>query len=178
MKASIVRGTLCVALAIPVLVLATAAPSLAKTSRHKAAAPTITCSLSGSGTISPGIGQKAAAQTITSSTKFSGCTSSIKGITGSSASTTTTHEKPLDCSDLTKTGVTKSTSTIDWNNGTTSTESVSTTEPAGTESGKITSGEFNKDTVSGTVTYVPNAGFCSGTTTLNAITISGSITIS
>jgi hypothetical protein len=175
MKARIIRGALCTALALPIVLLAVAGPSEAKT---KPPAPTIKCTVSGTGTISPGIGQTPEKQTITATTSLSDCTSSIAGITGSSAGTTTTKEPATDCSEITSTSTVKSKSTIDWNNGTTSAESIATTEPAGTETGKITSGEFKKDTVSGSVSYSPNKGFCSGTTTLNSITITGTVDIS
>ena len=89
----------------------------------KAPKPAISCNVSGTATISPGVSETAAKQTLTVTITLSGCTgSSVAGITGSSAGTTKATGKTAEtCANLTEPSKPVTTkTTIDWNNGSTS----------------------------------------------------------
>jgi hypothetical protein len=173
---------LVVAAIVPMGVAVAAAPAGAS----KAPKPAITCKVTGSATISPGVSSTPADQTLTVTLSLSGCTgSSVAGITGTSKSGTTTEvgKTPESCSSLTAKGKpTKSTGTISWNNGTTSTETVKSTlgDPGPGETtvaGKITAGTFLKGKVASSLTDTLGAGQNCLTVPVTSATVAGTYTI-
>jgi hypothetical protein len=162
---------------IPVSVIVGAVPASAKGVK-----PAITCTVTGSATISPGVSETPQKQTLTVTTSLSGCTnSSVAGITGSSPTTTSaTGKKPESCANLAeKSKPTKTDSTIDWNNGDTSADSYKTTLDAGsaTVAGKITSGTFDKGKITGSLTYTVGAGQNCTSVPVTSATITGTFQI-
>ena len=79
-------GAVALAMMIPISFFAVSGTAVAKT---KAPKPSLTCNISGTFTISPGLSNTPAKQTLTVKLQLSGCTnSSIPGMTGDSLSTT------------------------------------------------------------------------------------------
>jgi hypothetical protein len=174
---------LVVAAVIPATVMVAAGPAIAK---GKAPAPGITCNVTGNATISPGVSSTPAKQTLTVTLSLSGCTgSTVSGITGTSQSGTTTEvgKTPESCSNLTSAGKpTKSTGTINWNNGTTSTEAIKSvigdpSEGKTTVTGKITAGTFLKGKVAALLTDTPGPGQDCVGKPLTSATITGTYQI-
>jgi hypothetical protein len=143
--------------------------------------PSLSCTLSGSATISPGLSSNAAIQTITVTVHLSSCTgSSVPGITSSSPGTTSsTSKKAENCSSLTKKAVSKTVDTIHWNNGMTSGEKYKTTLLAGsaTTKGKILSGAFAKGKTAASSTYTVGAGQNCTTVPITSAAITGTFHI-
>jgi len=143
--------------------------------------PSISCTITGTATISPGLSSSLAVQTITVTTTLSGCSgSSVAGITGSSSGTTSsTGKKPSNCASLLKKSVTKTTSSIKWNNGDTSGDLYKTTLFGGTANakGKITSGDFAKGKLLSTLSYSLGAGQNCSTIPITSATLTGTFTI-
>lgn len=157
-----------------------AVPAAAK--GPKGPPPSLSCTLTGSATISPGLSSTAAVQTITVTTRLSSCTgSSVPGITSSSSGTTSsTSKKVEDCAALGKKSVTKTVSTIDWNTGATSSDTYKTALVAGsaTSKGKITSGPFAKGKLSASLTYDITAGQNCTSVPITSASLSGAFSIS
>jgi len=142
--------------------------------------------VSGTATISPGVSTVPAKQTLTVTLSLSGCTgSSVAGITGTSTSGTSVEKgkTPTSCSSLTTQGTpTKSKGTINWNNATTSNESVVSTlgDPGPGQTlvtGKITSGTFKKGKVVAALTDTLGAGQNCTTVPVTSATVGGKYTI-
>jgi len=171
-------GTILVAVAVtlPSALLAGGGVAVAKAPRQ-----TIACTLTGNGTVSPGISSTAAAQTITLTTQLTGCTGSIPGITQSSQeSGTPVTTTPVSCTSSTTPSRSHSTSvTIDWNNATTSAVKFKLILKGATASlqGKVTSGTFAKEKLTGSVSVAPGAGQNCITTPITTFSVSGSISI-
>jgi len=151
-----------------------------QTAWAKGPAPSISCTVSGKATLSPGISNTPAKQTLTVTLQLSKCTgSSVAGITGSSpGSSSATGKTTETCANLTKPSAPiKTTTTIDWNNGTTSGVTYTTVlnSGTGTSTGKVTSGTFAKGKISATITYIPGQN-CT-TVALTSATISGTFSI-
>jgi hypothetical protein len=139
--------------------------------------------VTGSAKISPGISETPNKQTLSVTLTLSGCTgSSVAGITSAApGSSTATGKTAETCANLTEAGKPiKTTTTIDWNNGTTSGVTYKTVLDAGTgtATGKVTSGSFDKGKISSSVSYTPGAGQNCTTTPVSSATISGTFTIS
>jgi hypothetical protein len=173
---------LVVAAVVPIGVVVAAGPAGAS----KAPKPAITCKVTGTATISPGVSTTPAKQTLTVTLSLSNCTgSSVAGITGTSKSGTTTEtgKTPESCASLTQEGKpTKSTGTINWNNATTSVEAVKSTlgDPGPGETtvaGKITSGTFQKGKVAAALTDTLGPGQNCTTVPVTSATVSGTYTI-
>jgi hypothetical protein len=166
---------LVVAAVISVSAVVGVGPAVAKTK------PNISCTLTGTATVSPGLSPISAIQTITVTTSLSGCTgSTVAGITGTSSSTTTSGagKKASNCSSLGKKSVTKTpSSVIHWNNGQTSTDTYKTSLLAitATVKGKISGGDFLHGKVKAMLTYIPN-GDCTHVPITSA-TLSGTFNI-
>jgi hypothetical protein len=178
MRIRLVSALVVVAAIVPVSATLAAGPAAAAKPK-----PSITCTITGTATISPGVSNTPAKQTLTVTTSLSDCThSSVAGITSSGSNTTvSTGKKPETCASLaTKSKPVKTVNTIDWNNGDTSVDSYSTTLDAGsaTVKGKITSGTFDKGKVAASVTYTPGPGQTCGSVPLTSATLSGTYTIS
>jgi hypothetical protein len=182
-KTRLGKTLLIVAAVIPATVLVAAGPAGAKA---KGPAPAINCNVTGTGTLVPGLSSTPAKQTLTVTLNLSGCTgSSVAGITATSQSGTTVEKgkTAVDCSSLTTEGKpTASTGTINWNNGTTSTEKVKSTlgDPGPgqtTVAGKITAGTFQKGKVAATLGDTPGAGQNCTTKPITSVTISGTYSI-
>jgi hypothetical protein len=150
----------------------------------KAPKPSLTCQVSGSATINPGVSNTPAIQTLTVTTTLSGCTnSSVTGITSAAANTQqTTGKTPEDCASLVKKS--KPVATVGqvahWNNGDTSTSTYKTQLDAGnaTIKGKVTAGDFAKGKIVGSLTYTLGNGQNCTTVPVTSATISGTFTIS
>jgi len=145
--------------------------------------PTISCTLLGTATISPGVSNTPAIQTLTVTTSLPKCTkSSVSGITSSSPSTTSSKgTTPESCADLLKKSKPVTTnSTINWNNGDTSTDTYKTVLDAGsaTVKGTITGGDaFAGGKLKASITYTPGAGQNCTTVPLTSATLSGTFEI-
>jgi hypothetical protein len=173
-------GIVLLAVAAIVPISAIVGPGVASA---KTAKPSLQCNVTGSAKISPGVSETAAVQTLTVTLTLSGCTdSSVSGITGSSAGTTSaTGKKPETCANLVGASKpTKTVTTINWNNGSMSGVNYKTVlnGTSGTASGKVTSGSFDKGKLSSSIAYQPGAGQNCTTTPLTSATITGTFTIS
>jgi hypothetical protein len=172
-------GLLAVAAIIPVgAVVGTGVAGAAKAPK-----PSLSCKVSGSATISPGVSETPNKQTLSVTLTLSGCTdSSVAGITGAApGSSTATGKTAETCANLTEAGKPiKTTTTIDWNNGSTSGVTYKTilNSGSGTAAGKVTSGSFDKGKIASSVTYTAGAGQNCISTPLTSATISGTFTIS
>ncbi|MGH9016857.1 MAG: hypothetical protein ACRDY1_03830 [Acidimicrobiales bacterium] len=184
MRTRLGKVILVAAAVIPTGVVVAAGPAGAKT---KAPPPSIACKVTGSATISPGVSETPAKQTLTVTLSLSSCTgSSVAGITGTSQSGSTTEKgkTPETCASLLEPGTpTKSKGTINWNNGTTSMESVTSTlgDPGPGEStvtGKISKGTFKKGKVAAALTDTLGAGQNCTSVPVTSATITGTYTIS
>jgi hypothetical protein len=150
-------------------------------SAKKAPPGTNSCTLTGTGTITPGISNTPAKQTLKVTTSLSGCTGSVPAITSSSPNTTTTtSKKPESCSTLATSTKTKETQVISWNDGESSTSKFTLTLASGsaTLAGKITAGTFKKDKFTGSASFSPGAGQNCVSTPVTSVTISGSVSLS
>jgi hypothetical protein len=158
-------------------------PAMAKT---KAPKPSLSCQVTGSAQISPGITQTAEIQTLTVTTSLVNCTgTSVPGVTGTATPNTssTTGTKPENCSSLGKKSkpVTTTGQVAHWNNGDTSTSTYKTQLDVGTATikGKVTAGDFAKGKITGTLAYQLGAGEeCTTASPVNSATITGTFTIS
>ena len=172
-------GTVILAIAAisPITLLAATGPAVAGSK------PTISCTISGNATISPGVSNSPQLQTLTVTTHLSGCKkSSVPGITSSSntmtSSTGTTTE---DCADLAKKSAPVTTnSSINWNNHDTSTDTYSSTLDAGkaTVTGSITGGTFKGGKIKGKLKYKLGAGQNCTKVPVTSATITGTFKIS
>jgi hypothetical protein len=173
-------GTVLLAVAAisPIMLVAAAGPAVAGSK------PTISCTISGSATISPGITGTPAIQTLTVTTSLSGCTkSSVAGITSSSPTTTSsTGTSTETCANLTEKSKPVTTdSSINWNNGDTSTDTYSTTldKGKGKVKGSITAGTFDGGKIKASLTYTIGAGEnCTTAHPVDSATITGTFKIS
>lgn len=175
-------GAVLVAMVIPISFFAVSGTAMAK-----AAAPSLSCNVSGTFKISPGLSNTPAKQTLTVTLQLSGCTgSSIPGITGDSASTSpgATSKTTETCANLTEEGkpTTTKNAPADWNNGQTSAFTYKTTlgDPGpgeATASGKVSSGDFKKGKIAALIKDTPGAGQNCTTTPLTSGTVSGTFNI-
>jgi hypothetical protein len=161
----------------PITLLAAAGPAVAGSK------PAISCTISGTATISPGVSNTPNIQTLTVTTHLSGCKkSSVPGITGSSNTTTSsTGTSPETCADLTKKSKPVTTnSSIDWIPSTTSTDTYKSTLKSGKAkvAGSITSGTFNGGKLKASLTYTVGAGQTCTTVPITSATITGTFKIS
>jgi hypothetical protein len=168
----IVAGT------VPLGVVVGSGPALAA----KAPKPNISCNVTGTATVSPGVSNTAAKQTLTTTLTLSGCTgSSVAGITGASPGTTSAKGKTAEtCADLTKPSKPATTkTTISWNNGTTSAVVYKTVLNSGTATaaGKVTSGTFKGGKLTSNVTFTVGAGQNCTSVPITSATISGTFNI-
>jgi hypothetical protein len=149
--------------------------------------PSLSCNISGTFTISPGLSPTPAIQTLTVTLQLSGCTnSSIPGITNDSSYTGpgVTSKTTETCANLTEKGkpTTTKNAPADWNNGQTSAFTYKTTlgDPGPGQAiakGKVTSGDFKKGKIAALLSDTPGAGQNCTTTPLTSGTISGTFNI-
>jgi hypothetical protein len=150
----------------PITLLAVTGPAVAGSK------PTISCTISGTATITPGVSTVPAIQTLSVTTHLSGCTkSSVAGITGSSDT----------CANLAKKSKPVTTnSSINWNTGPPSTDTYSSTLDKGKAKvkGSITSGPFNAGKIKAALTYTIGAGeTCTTAHPVDSATITGTFKI-
>lgn len=166
-------ATAVVATVLGVAGLMAAAPGVAGAATPHSSA---SCNISGSVTLSPGLGFSPKKSTDTLSAKLSTC-KGISGITSGSLAGKL-HSNNQSCTGGTATG----TFSVKWNNGKTST-TTATVKHDGNEaleflvSGKFTKGVENGKTYSGKVTLTPSKGNCV-TTPVTKGTFKGSLDIS
>jgi hypothetical protein len=161
----------------PITLLAAGGPAVAGSK------PTISCTISGSATISPGVSTVGHIQTLTVTTSLSGCKkSSVPGITSSSPTTTSSvGTSPETCADLAKKSKPVTTnSSINWNNSDTSTDTYSSTLKSGKAkvAGSITSGTFNGGKLKASLTYTITSGQNCTSVPITSATITGTFKIS
>jgi hypothetical protein len=161
----------------PITLLAAAGPAVAGSK------PTISCTISGSATISPGVSNTPHIQTLTVTTSLSGCKkSSVPGITSSSPTTTSSvGTSPETCADLAKKSKPVTTnSSINWNNSDTSTDTYSSTLDKGKAkvAGKITAETFDGGKIKASLTYTLGVGQNCSTVPVTSATITGTFKIS
>ena len=166
--------------AMSIGIVAGAGPATAK----KAPKPSLSCQVTGTAKISPGVSSTAAIQTLTVTTNLVSCTgSSVAGVTGTSQANTssTTSKKPENCTTLVTPGKPVATKgqVAHWNNGDTSTSTYKTTLDAGTATiaGKVTAGDFAKGKIAGSLSYTVGAGQNCTTVPVTSATITGTFTI-
>jgi len=172
MKRHIAVFLLGTAVVFPGAVLLTAGPAGASGSNS--------CSLSGSGTITPGISSTAAKQTLKVYTSLTGCTGSTSIVSGTNKLSKSKSKKAESCATLGMTTTSKQKSVTTWNTGakTTSTYTLTLTAGSATLSGKVTAGLFKGDSFSGTATFLPGTGQDCTTTPITSVSISGSVSLS
>ena len=164
-----------------------AASASAKATKVK---PSLSCDVTGTATISPGISTNPAIQTLTVTTSLVDCVnSSVEGITGTSEpnQTVTTGTKTEVCKQLGKKGkpIVTSDQVADWNyDNLTSTSTYKTTLnklPGGpgtaTIAGKVVSGTFAKGKITGLLTYTLTSTQCTPADPIQGATISGTFDI-
>lgn len=168
---------------IAVLLLGTAAVfpgAVFLTASPAGASGSNSCSLSGTGTITPGISNTPAKQTLKVSTSLTGYTGSDPSITSGTNKPTKSKSKTKEsCSTLLGTTTSTQKSTTTWNTGakTTSKYTLILTAGSATLSGTVTAGLFKGDSFSGTATFVPGAGQDCTTTPITSVTISGTVSL-
>lgn len=158
-----------------------------------AAKPTAACKASGNSTTTPGLTGANANHTTKITGKLSGCTGS-GGVKSASFSGSAKSPKPSGCGSLAAKGsvVGKGTETIKWNNGKTSTASITLTSQGGGLSGgniiahfgltgKVTKGQFAGKALSGvfngTVHLTGTGAPCTTTNPISKMTFTGSTKI-
>jgi hypothetical protein len=170
---------------MPTTALLSAAPA--------SAAGGVTCSLSHTTTVSPGLEQPPVGdaadtiQTFKVTATLSGCTGS-PGITGGTGTGTLKSISPQmpTCADLAKTGSTAGNvggarTQVKWNNNHTSSVNLKVTVDApqhGKLSGTVTAGQFKGKAVSGASSFNIASGNCSDASPVKSLSGSGTITLS
>jgi hypothetical protein len=177
-------GAVLVVMMIPIGVFAVSGPAGAA----KAPAPSLSCSVSGTFKITPGLSNTPAKQTLSVTIQLSGCkNSSIAGISGDSSSTSpgVTSKTTETCANLTEEGkpTTTKNAPADWNNGQTSAFTYKTTlgDPGpgqSTAAGKVVSGDFKKGKIAALISDTPGKGQDCTSTPLTSGTLSGTFNIS
>jgi hypothetical protein len=180
-----IRTALIASLILPVAVFVTVGTAGAAAKVK----PNLTCSVTGTATISPGISTAPADQTLTVTTQLVGCTSDNSSGAGisSDASTTSpgvTSKKPETCSSLGKKSppTTTSDAPVTWNNTDTSSFTYKTFLNKGgpgmaTIAGKVVSGTFDKGKITGTLSYTLTSVMCTVADPVQGATISGTFNI-
>jgi hypothetical protein len=174
-----VRLLLIAGLVLPTTALLSAAP---------VSAATKSCSLSHTTNVSPGLEQPPAGdpadavQTFKVSAKLTGCTGQ-PGVTKGTATGTLKSIQPSKptCADLARPGnKAAGTTTVKWNNGKTSTASLTVTVDApqhGTLSGKVTAGLFKGGKIGGASSFNIAKGNCSDASPVTKLAGGGTITV-
>jgi hypothetical protein len=179
-----VRLLLIAGLVLPTTALITAAPA--------SAAGAITCSLSHSTTVSPGLEQPPAGdladtvQTFKVTATFTACTGTpgITGGTGTGTLKSISPQKPT-CADLAKPGTTAGNVggarvQVKWSNNHTSSVNLTVTVDGpqhGKLSGTVTAGQFKAKAVSGAASFNIATGNCSDAAPVTKLTGSGTFTL-
>jgi hypothetical protein len=175
-------GAVLLAMIIPVGFFVVSGTAVAK-----AVKPNLTCSITGTFKVSPGLSETPAKQTLTVTLQLVSCkNSSIPGITNDASSTSpgVTSKTTETCANLSEEGkpTTTKNAPADWNNGQTSTFTYKTTlgDPGpgqATAEGKVVSGDFKKGKIAALLSDKPGAGQDCKTTPLTSGTITGTFNI-
>ena len=160
--------------------LALMAPVGVALAKPAAAAPVLTCAKpSGQVTFTPGVTQTPKIQTTTFSLPVKNC-KGTKGFTSGTSKGKTVGKTKTGCANFGDTATQATKVTITWNNGKTSTASLSTKIVPGAPgsltasvSGKITAGTAFKGKVIKTKVTVKLKGTCSASTSIKAAILTG-----
>ena len=174
-------------LILPAAVLITTGTAGAKTAK---VTPNLSCTVTGTATISPGISSTPADQTLTVTTQLTQCSSDNSSGAGiandsSTSSPPATSKKPESCSDLGKKSppTTTSDAPVTWNNGETSAFTYKSTlnKPSSGEAtiaGKVVSGTLDKGKIVGILKYTLTSESCTPSDPITGANITGTFNIS